>query len=226
MAEVLSPFALCTEADAAAYLPDGAIDVDLLTRLVNAASEALTNLADREFVSGDATRAAGGALDPIPATERVFAGSELLYIPRDHPWWAPLRDRELELGDAQAIESVVVEAEDGTQTTIDAADFVELPLRRRRPWLPLEAIGFRSSVVIRPSDVVRVTAKWGFPSVPEVLRQEAIRTACSWYTRDVARSSSTFAADEQTTEPAAELAHVLPRSSFETALAFRRNHFG
>lgn len=226
MAEVLSPFALCADADAAAYLPDGGTaDPNLLIRLVNAASEALTNLADREFVSGDATRT-GGNLNPIPSKDRVFAGAEVLHVPRNRPDWFPGCERELELGDAQDVTAVSIKHVDGSTAIVDMATVTKLPRRRIYPSEPIEALGFRSSTAICDSDEITVTAKWGFPAVPERIRQEAIRAACVWYTRDVRRLGSVFAAEEQTAQPTPDLAHVLPRSGFEAALRFRRYRFG
>jgi hypothetical protein len=223
VAEVLSPQALCSLADAQAAGTVGttgsAASADEWTRKINAASVAFLNLSGREFVSNDATRAGNGTLNAIPNADRVFSARELVKIAAD-PF-------ELELGDVATVTTVTLGFYvDGTTRVLGASEWLPLPRRRRFPWEPIEALELGPNVCLSSvRDTITVNAKWGFPAVPEDVREAVARAAAAWITQDVRRYGEVFSAAEQTAPADASSAHVLPRFAWETAMRYRRQRF-
>ena len=222
MAEVLLPQALCSVADAQAAGTVGTTgsgaNTDAWTRKVNAATVAFLNLSGREFVSNDATRAACGALNPIPATDRVFSVRELVRI-GEEPW-------ELELGDVASVATVTLGYAAGGSRVLDPSEYLVLPRRRRFAWEPIEALELAVTVnYSNIRDTFTVHATWGFPSIPEDVREAVARSAAAWITQDARRYGEVFSAAEQTAPADATSARVLPRFAWETAMRYRRQRF-
>lgn len=209
MPEVLSPRALCAIADAKAKAPAAATssggDPDEWTRLVNGASDAFLNLCGREIKPESA-----------PAADRVFSARELIIIAAE--------PAELEIGDAASVTTVTVTTELGV-TTPAVAGWVTLPLRRRYSWDPLEAVQFARAQVFASTDTITVHAVWGFPVVPDDVREAVARTAAAWFARDTRRYGEVFSNAEHTATSDPALTHVLPRFAWETAMRYRRQRF-
>lgn len=212
MPEVLTDRALCTEADVLALLKIDAPtteETDLATRLVNAASDALANLPGvrgREFAPA------------VLAETRTFDAEELL-VDVDR---AAYRRRVafLPIGDASEVDTVTFHYVDGTSAVLAGSDWAELP-RRRKAWEPVTELRLEPASASLGSVVtVDVLGDWGFPELPEDVRQAAILTAASWYGRDVSRFSDTFVqADADAAAPGGDT-RAIPRVAYDLMAAF------
>lgn len=192
----MQPGDLCTYADVVSYMPPGQnLNQTVVERLITSASAAISRVADREFATLDATEDEGTvtrtsttrrfAVNPYPGTRLIPVGDMAT-----EPTRIDLLDED------QAATS-----EDITLAKINPA-----PLQRR-PWEPITGLSFPTGVL----DSVRfidVTAEWGFPEVPDDVRQACIAQVREWYVRDVSRLSLTLdeATAEGTVAPSRELA--------------------
>lgn len=203
MAETLWNRALCTPDDVKAYLPGLEPEVednvdDQLIRLINAGSRLIYRFANREFISRDTTGAYGDT--SVAATLRVFdVTTEMLDWANDDVY------RVLELGDLSDSPTLVT-VKDPNGNVIEtpaAAAYVELD-RDREPDEPIRALWFRPDVTnateLRDGYAAEITGIWGFPSVPEDVRQAAITQAAWPLVADVERFSRTFNGDANRVE--------------------------
>lgn len=114
-----------------------------------------------------------------------------------------VEQREIEIGDLSTVDgSTVVQiyAEDGTlQQTLDAAAYVALP-RNREPWEPVTSLKFPRFVSSSGGAAslgiprafsggsfleLHITAVWGFPTIPDNVRQAVAKLVIVRYLTDV-----------------------------------------
>jgi hypothetical protein len=203
MAE-LSDRALITLDYAKEYLKTRASDEgqdDLIIELINAASTEIHNLAGREFKPvGD-----------NPQT-RTFD------VPASWGAWPP-RSREFFVGDLASFTDVKV---NGVSVSLGAV--TGLP-RNREEWRPIERLRLDNTIVLTPSitnygyATVEVTGAWGFPVVPENIKQACRVTVASWAERDVRAFSEVFNSEEGALVP---LPDTLPRQAYRTIIRYQR----
>jgi len=195
--EQLSPRALCGLDDVKVYggfdLQDQGLD-SLLIRLINAASAEIHRVAGREFKPAGAN----------PQTRTFDVPVRLGF---------DCQEREINVGDLAAWTSVAVWG-----AAVGAGDVVGLP-RVREEWEPFVKLRFTRlvrwrGVGLRASHYVPVdvTGDWGFPQVPEDIRQACVVTVMVWGERDIRHFSETFSLEEQRVE----LPRSLPRQVFDT----------
>jgi hypothetical protein len=153
----LSARALCNSEDVERLVPGFQFDEpteDAITDLINQESELAHERAGREF-------------QPISngPSQRLFDVGD-----REQA------SRIVRIGDAAAVTAVAIQALDGTiLETVAAGSYVPLP-RVRQPWQPIRELWFPASGVAAPASalttgrVIAVTATWGFPAVPDMLR--------------------------------------------------------
>jgi hypothetical protein len=203
MPEQLSPRALCSLNDVKVYggfdLDDQGLDA-LLIRLINAASAAIYGVAGREF------KPVG-----INPQTRTF----------DVPirWGFDGLEREIYVGDLANWTSVSIGG-----AAVSSSNVVGLP-RVREEWEPITKLRF-SGLVRWCSPAlygsqhapVAITADWGFPLVPEDIRQGCVVTVMVWGERDIRHFSETFSLEEQRVE----LPRTLPRQVYDSCLNYRR----
>ena len=82
----------------------------------------------------------------------------------------------------------------------------------------MSAIVFADSSVMEAGNVITVDAEWGWPAVPEKVRQAVIYTAAEWYARDVEKFSATFSLDRERIL----MPQVLPSQVQREAESYRR----
>lgn len=199
-AEVLSARALCDPADVKEYVGIDEADDDydnLLVRLVNAASEAIYRVTEREFVVDGS--------NPLTRTFDVFGS---------------YADGFLYVGDLNGAPTSVVikDDDDATVQTLTVNTDVVLYPRVRATWQPVSRLRFRNlDQKLRSMDYIEVTGNYGFPSIPEDIRQAAVVTAALWFARDVQKFSETFSLQEDRVE----LPRVLPAQVFDTARQYQ-----
>lgn len=200
----LSPRALCALDDVLVYDDPNDITDDrkdqLFTRLINAASREMHREARREFVANNAARDASGLVVVAPET-RLFDARDLD------------QDRELAIGDLAVFTSATVDG-----AAIAAGDLVVLP-RNREEWQPIDRIRLEK-VSIGTDSVIAVTGTWGFPQVPEDVRQKVIETVKFWADRDLTTFNETFSIEAG----GVTRARSLPFPAWETAQKYRRRH--
>lgn len=198
----LSPRALCALDDVLVYDDPNDVTDDtkdaLFTRLINAASREMHREARREFIAKNATRDANG-LVVIDAETRYFDARDVN------------QDRELELGDLATFTSATVNG-----TPIAAGDLVALP-RIREEWEPLTRLRLEK-VTLNRDAVIGVTGVWGFPQIPEDVRQKVIETVKFWADRDLSTFNETFSVETG----GVSRARSLPFPAWETAQKYRK----
>lgn len=198
--ETLSERALCSLDDVKQYINlETDVDQDeLLIRLINAASEAIYSITNREFVGPDSL------------TSRSFDVQDV---------WVNGR---LYLGDFQDIEAVTIySAADELVAEVDIADITYYPRVIKSPGEAQTAISIRNQSYNR-SDWLLVSGMWGFYGIPEEIRQACIVTVAIWHARDIADFSGTFSIAQDRVElPRAIPPHVADTiSRYQTAGAF------
>lgn len=198
--ETLSTTALCTDEDVRQYLgiKDGEISDDdraTIVRLVNAASETFTDESQRLW-----------KVDPALAGPRLYRLDSF-----------DVQVGRLRIDDATTLNGV------GYGTWRDPLG--PSPINgdsyyawQDEPGYPISAIVFVEALTIAPGNVISVDADWGWPAVPEKVRQAVIYTAAEWYARDVEKFSATFSLDQARIL----LPQVLPRQVQATAESYRR----
>lgn len=210
MPEVLSARALCTLDDVLAYIEVDPVDVDendVLTRMINSASQVIHNVSGREFLPY--------TVITTPPEVRTF----------DITWRHEV-SRTIAIGDVTTLTSVTVFNEAGTTLgTIAAGARVSLP-RIREEWEPIRKLRFLDTAdYIVATNVLQVAATWGFPAVPDDVRQACVETVAVWHGRDIEHISETYAAAGGGVLVGAaggrELSRSLPRRAFDIADSYR-----
>lgn len=193
--ETIDPRALCSLEDVRTYLGIKVGDRDedgTLIRLINAASDAIYDQTGREF----------RPIGTQPETRMI----EVL-----RP--AGFARNEVEIGDVAEITAVSL---GGTALAAPPDGYVELP-RVRNGFGPITALRIYGTGVAGGSEI-EITGTFGFPRVPEDVRQAAIVTACEWHSRDVQKFSATFRLDTG----AVELPDDFPRQVWKTIGRWRK----
>lgn len=129
--------------------------------------------------------------------------------------------REIPIGDLSAAPTAVstIDANGDTVATLTVADdIVALPLVRK-PWQPITALRIRPSAAsLSSSYLLSVTGTWGFPAIPEDVKQACIVTVGIWIRRDVQAFASTFNLDENRVERP----RALPSAARDMLMRYRR----
>lgn len=114
--------------------------------------------------------------------------------------WVVAEDREILIGDAAEILSVVLKSPDGQIVqTLDEDAWVLFP-RVREDWEPVTSLYF-PPVVAAPAGpamlsgtaVCEVTARWGFPAIPDTVTRAVAVLAMVRYLNDAASVGTDFA---------------------------------
>ncbi len=182
-------------------------DADLLHRLLNAASDAIYRVSGyREFKSLSL------GVDP---SERVYrigvpTSGTALRVPSQI-------GQIVQIDDATAITSVSIDA---AVVTPAAGKYHTLP-ENPRLLSPIEAIEFEGAYIGWGS-VVRVTAAWGWPTVPDDIVQATIATVEYWNARDVSKFSQIARGAGFGDGDLGRNFRELPTPAFDTAHGYRR----
>lgn len=176
--EALSPVALCTDEDVRLYLgiKSGELSEDdrnTIIRLVNAASQTFTDESQRLW-----------KLDPDLSTIRLYK----------------LDSFDLQVGRIRIDDCTeITEVGYGTFNDVLGPDAIASDSWypwQEEPGYPISAVIFADGLSMTAGNVISVDADWGWPSVPDKVRQAVIYTTAEWYARDVEKFSSTFSLDQ------------------------------
>ena len=201
MPEELSETALCSDEDVRAYLGIKTEDLsdedrDTLIRLVNSASETFTDESQRIW-----------KLDPALPTIRLYRIDSF-----------DIAVGRLRVDDCTTINEVGVggyrDPLGPTPLNGDSSWYAW----QDEPGLPITAIVFAEGLSLVAGNVVSVDADWGWPAVPQKVRQSVSYTAAEWFARDVEKFSATFSLDQGRVL----LPQVLPRQVQAEAESYRR----
>lgn len=219
MSVPLSPRALLTLDDAWAFahpetpddLPD---DEDAFVRLINAASNHLQLVHRREVVAANAVRTG----DPVTGPVTVAA------VSRDYDAEDISTLGELPIGDLAQLNSIQIDG-----AALDLTPVVALP-RNRVEWKPIERLRLRrlgwcgwTGPTVHPWSTVTVTGVWGFPEIPEALKEACRETVKFWSDRGTTTFSEIYISEEGAPAGGSSSSRrALPQSAYETALLFRR----
>jgi hypothetical protein len=201
MPETLAPTALCTDEDVRAYLgikPDdlSAEDRDTIVRLVNGASETFSDESQRIWKA-----------DPADTNKtRLYRIDSF-----------DLQVGRLRIDDCTAVNSVGYGDYRSPlgPSPISADSWYAW---QDEPGYPITAIVLAEGLALTTGNVLAVDADWGWPRLPEKVRQAVIYTAAEWYARDVEKFSATFSLDQGRIL----LPQVLPSQVQREAEGYRR----
>ena len=199
-AETLSALALCTDEDVRKYL--GIKEVDLsdedrqtMIRLVNAASQTYTDESQRVWKA-----------DPD------YLGTRLYRLDR-----FDIQVGRLRIDDCVEVNSVGYGAYNDPLGPVEVAGESWYPWVEEPGW-PITGIVFATGLYLTAGYVIEVDADWGWPEIPDKVRQDVIYTAAEWYARDVEKFSATFSLDQGRVL----LPQVLPTQVQRSAESYRR----
>lgn len=170
--------ALCSLVDVLRYIPGYQSDPDTdeaLEALIAAESQTQHQRRGREFVA-----IAGANPRLFEITPRV------------------VRTRHVRVGDLATITTVRILEQDETTlvATVAGTAYEALP-RIRQEWEPIRKIGLRATTyggpTLAPGRYVEVTGTWGFPQLPENVRQAVAKLVIVRYLSDVAFDGTSFA---------------------------------
>lgn len=194
--------ALCGIEDVTAYAPGYEVDDrtdELLLRLIDSESRTFHKRTGREIV----------AITPPVNVRRFDLGA-----------WH-VRQRKVLLGDLASAPTTVRIYDHDQSTllqTLAAADYVTLP-RVRQEWEPIRALTFPygtpDPAELAPARVLEVTGTWGFPLIPEDVREAVAGMVLFRYARDAASAG---------TQLAESLAQVDVGALFANAQRVLRSH--
>lgn len=180
----LSTRALVTLAETKAWLKQLSIDTsdDMdLVRTINAVSERLHQEAEREFkVVGSNPQTRLFDIDATPS-------STASYIDGDFRGFIGPLSRSLPIGDlASATTVTIVDRDWSTVLSTPAASLYALKPLVRQAWEPATEIEFNQSAYPLSTGMrVSILGSWGFPSVPEDIRQACLDSVAWIHDRDV-----------------------------------------
>lgn len=191
-----APGDLCTRSEVLAALSDPqSPDLDMIDRLITAASAALVRYSGREFATLDVDEEVayeGTGTDTAEVVTYVAADDVIrrfaVHAPELHP------DDPIPVGDmATAPTRIDIVSAAGVMLDedIDLAGVEPWPLNRR-PWEPITGLRLHGRT-LTASMRIDVTSTWGFPQVPADVRQACIAQVREWYVRDPSRFGSAFA---------------------------------
>lgn len=200
----MKPYDLCTLDEVRDWLglkPENVAHDAKLERLISSVSSKIIRKTGREFVSRDAVftdpgNPAYGAIT-VPTTTRTFRLG--LYA-----------SPELYVGDLAELTSATV---NGNAASI--ATWQTLP-DDGPPWSRLWLDAARS-LAFPAGSVVAVTGKWGFPEIPDEIRQAAIDQVKAWFDRSIRQRGETAQDAEGATVP-----RDLDLATWETIQGWRR----
>ena len=191
MSETLSYRALCSVADVQDVLKKSTLtqaETDRITRLINAASREIYKYTGREFVSY--TNYADAS-----ATETRDFDVSLYGLGRNM----------IEVGDMQEVPSAITISDWNFHlvSTPTVATDVDCYPRNREEWEPVTYLRFRNGHSIGyywgqanagwpyGDYIVTVTSRWGFPSVPDDVRNGCIECVRFWWAQLFVQSPTT-----------------------------------
>lgn len=163
-------------------------DETVLEQLIEAESQAITLRTGRKFVK-DADESV--RIFDVPVTNTLG-----LYEP-EIP--GGVRDNPVEvLIDDLSAAPTLVELRDQNgvlvKTLVVNTDYVLLP-RNRETWQPITAMRFRNTVSVYAGYELHVTGTWGFPSVPEDIKQACRARVAAKFLPSIARVATAFAGE-------------------------------
>lgn len=172
---------LCELADVVSYAPGYARSPNpttdaLLERLIMAETRAIERETRREFVP----------IFPAVATRRFDLDGNAV------------ASRTVYVGDMAAAPTTVTIVDDDQTSTIEtvtSANYVLLP-RVRYPFQSIRALHFPlyspAAATLEVGGLVEITATWGFPEIPDDIREACAKLVISRYALDAANAGSLF----------------------------------
>lgn len=197
--EELSPLALCTDEDVRIYLGLNSSEVDdedrqTLIRLVNAASEVFTD-----------------------ESQRVWKSAENPYDRRYDPSPGEAVSGRLRIEDATEIHAITSFRRNYPAEALTPAAITDWGTFAP-PGEPITEIQLTFGTPVTRLHTVIVSADWGWPQIPEKVRQGVIYTTAEWFARDVEKFSATFSVEQGSVL----LPRILPDQVFQLAGSYRR----
>lgn len=211
----LSPRALCSLGEVKQLIGNvsGADDAANLIAAINGASAQIHREAGREFVARNAVRNPTTGVVTVAADARRFPINRTLIDGRllfvgdiaATSWGTGMSAAELTIA--------TVATESGTPVALVADDLGFQPASRD-PDEPITRIAIPTTVGLVSGWQLEVTAIWGFPRVPDDIREAAKRLAAGNFLRDVRRWTPSLD----------ETAQDLPRTMIGNALRTARGY--
>jgi hypothetical protein len=175
---------LCTLADVSQFLQKPVADTGqdaVISSLITAASRAIGTYCNRQFTSE-------GTASHVYSVK--FNGYRRGYV-------------DLVPHDLQSATSVKLDTDQAAPTTLTADEYRLLPKSQSGDgvftYMLLQPYGLAGSLRW-PEREVTITGTWGFPSVPEDVKQACVVTVTTWMRRDVSAFSTTYSLDESRVE--------------------------
>lgn len=105
-----------------------------------------------------------------------------------------VEERLVEIGDAAEVTLVEILDDTEVLAELEDGDWTAIPREsRREPWQPITELRLAAAAPIAPGRVVRVTATWGFPSIPDTVRRGVASLVLWRYLNDVAAGGTQLA---------------------------------
>jgi hypothetical protein len=157
----------------------------VLEELIAAESEAILLRANREFVIGDSPATRIYPTTP-PGVDQFYDEPEVPGYRAGYCYTVEIDDLSAAPTEVKTVDSTGADV----ATLVLDTDFVMLPRNRKFGYEPYTAIEFRATAQL--SNELHVTGVWGFPEIPESIRQATRARVAAKFLPSVGRTGSAF----------------------------------
>jgi hypothetical protein len=184
----LAPTALISVGELKQFIGNMAADDDgNLTAAINAASARITRAANREFVARNAVRnPTTGAVTVAPQARRFVIDRSL--VNGRLLWVGDIAATTWTTPTTGALTMSTYATVSGTPTVLTVADLGYQPAVRD-PWEPITRIHIPTTIGLVAEWELEITAVWGFPRVPDDIKEACKQLAYGSWLRDPRRRS-------------------------------------
>lgn len=146
--------------------------------------------------------------DGDPATDRVFS----------------ITDEIVDIDDLSAAPTaaVILDTYGATYATLTVATDLVLIPRNREDGKPITSVRLRPSVTWAPGYELKLTGVWGFPEVPEDVKEATVATVIDWLNAGQGITPQT----PDLFDPPGPVTRGLPRRAFDLLAPYRRISVG
>lgn len=170
---------LCTVQDVRDFLQKPTVDVNqdpMIAALITAVSKTIANYTDREFA---------------PTSTAVLRTFETEIT--NYPSFLSLAPYDMQAAGTTPV--VQIDTDQASPVTLSTDEYRFFPVTKPDgvyTSVRLQPLTWPHGRISYPERQIKITADWGFPAIPDDVKQAAVMTTAIWLRRDVSAFSTTF----------------------------------